>query len=193
MVCGQSKLMALVANIALQHTKTVEAADSPTRYCIYEPNWYIMGILLIMLLRITYLAMCIIRKSSLFKGHLFSNITKILLFISNATTYVAIIIRIAGSIHLFKFRGRLTIENVRFKRNWIWDVLEIDWRDVGMMIKGNPINLPTSVVTPLRDIFRARKLLRRQPLFFHGMLKQGKTWFTVDHNDRNPSIANCHA
>ena len=59
-----------------------------------------------------------------------------------------------------------------------------------MMINGNPINLPTSEGIPLRDKFRARKLLRRQTLFFHVMLKQGKTWFTVNHNDRNPSIAN---
>ena len=43
MVCRQLKLKALVANIALQHTKAVEAADSPTRYCICEPNWYIVG------------------------------------------------------------------------------------------------------------------------------------------------------
>ena len=67
---------------------------------------------------------------------------------------------------MFKLRGRLTIENDRFKRNWIWHVLEIDWRDVGMMINGNPINLPTPVVIPLRDKFKARKLLRRQPLLF---------------------------
>ena len=38
MVCGQSKVKALVANIALQHTKAVEAAHSPTQYCICEPN-----------------------------------------------------------------------------------------------------------------------------------------------------------
>ena len=188
MVCGQSKLKALVANIALPCTKAVEAADSPTRYCICEPNWYIMGLSLIMLLGITYLVMCKIRKSCLFKGCLFSNITKIVLFIPNATTYVPINLnRIAGSIHLFKLRGRLTIENVRFKRNWIWDILEIDWREVGMMINGNATNFPTSVVIPLRDKFRAR------PLFFHVMLKQGKTWFTVDHNDRNTSITNSHA
>ena len=88
MVCKQSTLKALVANIALQHTKAVEAADSPTRYCLCEPLWYIMGLLLIMLLGITYLVMCKIRKSCLFKGHLFSNVTKTVLFISNATTYV---------------------------------------------------------------------------------------------------------
>ena len=33
MVCGQSKLKALVANIALQDTKAVEALDSASRYC----------------------------------------------------------------------------------------------------------------------------------------------------------------
>ena len=142
MVCGQSKLKALVANIALQCTKAVEAANSPTRYCICEPNWYIIGLLLIMLLGITYLVMCKVRRSCLFKGCLFSNITKILLFISNATTYVPIKLnRIAGSISLFKLRGRLAIEYVRFKRNWIWNILEIDWRDLSMTINGNAIPL----------------------------------------------------
>ena len=188
---GQSKLKALVANLALQHTKAVEATDPATRYCICGPNWYIVGLLLTILLGITYLVMNKIRKSCLFKGHLFYNMTKIMLFISNTTTYVPIrLCRIAGSIHLFRIRGRLTIENVRFKRNWIWDVLEIDWNNIGMTLKRNDIDLPSSVVIPLRDKFSARKLLRRQPLFFHLMLKQGKTWFTVDHNDRNPSIAN---
>ena len=62
-----------------------------------------------------------------------------------------------------------------------------------MTINGNAINLPTSVVIPLRDKYRARKILSRQPLFFHVMLKQGKTWFMVDNNSRNPSIANTHA
>ena len=61
--------------------------------------------------------------------------------------------RIAASIHLFKIRGRLTIENVRFKRNWIWDVLEINWHNVGMTLNGNDIDLPSSVGIPLRDKF----------------------------------------
>ena len=98
--------------------------------------------------------------------------------------------RIAGNIHLFRIRGRITIENVRFKRNWIWDVLEIDWKDVSMMLNRNEINFPSSVIIPLRDKIRVRKLLRRQPLFFLVMLKQGKTWFALEHNDRNPNTSN---
>ena len=123
MVCQQSKLKALVANIALQHTKAVAVADGATRYCICEPNWYIVGLLLIILLGITYLVMTKIRKSCLFKGCLFSNVTKIILFWLNTTNYVPIKPCItAESIHLFKIRGRLTIENVRFKGNWICNV-----------------------------------------------------------------------
>ena len=62
-----------------------------------------------------------------------------------------------------------------------------------MTLNGNDIDLPSSVVIPLRNKFQARKLIRRQPLFFHVMLKQGKMWFTVDHNNRNPNIVNAHA
>ena len=132
-----------------------------------------------------------IKKSSLFKGSLFCNVTKVMLFISNTKSYVPIkLCRIAASIHLFRMKGRLTTEHVRFKRNWIWDVLEIDRKDINMTLNGNEINLLSSVVIPLRDKIRARKLLRRQPLLFHVMLKQGKTWFTLEHNDRNPNIAN---
>ena len=49
-----------------------------------------------------------------------------------------------------------------------------------MTLNGNEINLPTSVILPFRDKFRARKLIRKQPLLLHMMLKQGKTWFTLE-------------
>ena len=106
-------------------------------------------------------------------------------------SYVPInLCKIAGSIHLFKIRGRLTPENIKFKKNWIWDVLEIDWKEVSMTLNGNEINLPRSVILPFRDKFRVRKLLRKQLLLLHMMLKQGKTWFTLEYDNRNPSIAN---
>ena len=96
-----------------------------------------------------------------------------MLFISNTRSYVPIkLCKIAGSIQQFRIRGRLTIEHVRFKRNWIWNVLEIEWKDISMTLNGNEINLPRSVVIPLRDKIRARKLLRKQLLPIHMMLKQ---------------------
>ena len=116
-VCGQSKLKALVANIALQHAKAVEAEDTTYRYCICKSNWYIVGLLMLILLGITYLVMNKIKRFCLFKGCLFSNVAKVILFISSTRSSVPIkLCRIPGSIHLFRIRGRLTTANVKFKR-----------------------------------------------------------------------------
>ena len=59
-----------------------------------------------------------------------------------------------------------------------------------MTLNGNKINLLTSVILPFRDKFRARKLIRKQLLLLHVMLKQGKTWFTLENDKRDPNIAN---
>ena len=81
-----------------------------------------------------YLVANKIKKSNLFGGHLFSNITKVILFISTMQSYVPInLCKIARSINLFKIRGRLTLENIKIRKNWIWDVLEIDWKEVSVI------------------------------------------------------------
>ena len=98
--------------------------------------------------------------------------------------------RVAGSIHLFKIRGRLNSEHVRLKKNWIWDVLEIDWSDFSITLNDNEIGLPNSVIIPFKERYRARRLLRKHPLLFYIILKQGKTWFSLVPKPRNLSIAN---
>ena len=98
----QSKLKALVTNIAMQRIKAVEAADMNGMLCTCKTQWYIMGMLIIITLGMLYLVTNKIRKTSFFKGRLFSNNTKILLFVSNAHSYVPIkLCRVDGSIRLF--------------------------------------------------------------------------------------------
>ena len=191
MIYRQSKLKALVSNIAMQRIKAVEAADVSDMLCTCKTQWYIMGMLIIITLGMLYLVTNKLRKSSLFKGCLFSNNTKILLFISNTHSYVPIkLCRVAGSIHLFQIRGRLNPENVKLKKNWIWDVLEIDWSKASNTLNDNEIDLPSSVIIPFKERYRARRLLRKHPLLFHVMLKQGKTWFSLVPEPRNLTIAN---
>ena len=190
-VYGQSKLKALVTNIAMQRIKAVEAADVKDMLCTCKTQWYIMGMLIIITLGMLYLVTNKLRKSSFFKGCLFSNNTKILLFISNTHSYVPIkLCRVARSINLFRIRGRLNPENVKLKKNWIWDVLEIDWSDVSITLNDNDIDLPSSVIIPFKERYRARKLLRKHSLLFYIMLKQGKTWFSLVQEPRNLSVAN---
>ena len=58
------------------------------------------------------------RNLELFRGHLFSNAVKIMLFILDAKYSVPVKLCItAGSIHLFKMTGNLSAEHTELKRN----------------------------------------------------------------------------
>ena len=59
------------------------------------------------------------------------------------------------------------------------DTLEINWKEVTMAFNGNKIDLPKVVVIKLQDKIKVRRLMNREPLLFHLMLKQGITWLTL--------------
>ena len=88
----------------------------------------------------------------------------------------------AESIHLFKITETLTPENVKLKWNLIWNIIELDWKDV-VTLKGNKITLPKSVTIKFQDKFKIRHIVKREPLLFHIMLKQGLTWLSMASNN----------
>ena len=73
----------------------------------------------------------------------------------------------------------LKAENIKLNKNYIWDTLEIDWKEVTVTFNDNKINLPRVVTIKLQDKIKVRYLMKREPLLFHLMLKQGITWFTL--------------
>ena len=48
-----------------------------------------------------------------------------------------------------------------------------------MTFNGNKIDLPKVVISKLQDKIKVRRLMNREPLLFHQMLKQEITWFTL--------------
>ena len=50
----------------------------------------------------------------------------------------------AGSIHLFKIMGTLKAENIKLHKNYIWDTLEIDWKEVTVTFNKNEIQFAKS-------------------------------------------------
>ena len=69
-----------------------------------------------------------LKKSKVFQGHIFTNMVKIKLFLANIQSYVPLELNsAAGNVHLFKLSGTLAVEKFTLKKNWIWDVLEINW------------------------------------------------------------------
>ena len=61
----------------------------------------------------------------------------------------------------------------------MWDMLVIDWKEVTVTFNKNKTNLPRVVTFKLQDKIKVRCLMKREPLLFHIMLKQGITWFTL--------------
>ena len=69
---------------------------------------------------------------------MFSNAVKIMIFISDVQYYVSIkICKTAGSIHLFKISGMLNSENINLNKNYNWNTLEIDRKEVNVTFNDN--------------------------------------------------------
>ena len=79
---------------------------------------------------------------------------------------------------------------MKLKKKWIWDVFEIDWSNVSITLNENDVGLPRSVIIPFKERYRASRLLRKHPLLFYIMLKQGKTWFSLLPKPRKLSVIN---
>ena len=99
---------------------------------------------------------------------MFSNAVKIITFISDVQYYIPIkLCKTAGNIHLFKITGMVKPENIKLNKNYIWETLEIDWKEVTVTFNDNKINLPRVVTIKLQDHIKLRHLMKREPLLFH--------------------------
>ena len=75
--------------------------------------------------------------------------------------------------------GMLRAENIKLNKNYIWNTLEIDWKEVTVTFNENKITLPRVVTIKLQDKIKVRHLMKGELLLFHLMLKQGITWFML--------------
>ena len=74
-------------------------------------------------------------------------------------------------------------KDIKLYRNKVWDILEIDWKNVTIMVNGNVINLPGSVIIPFQDKFKITQMIGSRPLLLHLMLKQEKTWYPLSNKE----------
>ena len=178
--CKHKHIRTLVASLILHKIKEVEASSSSKETNSECKTLAYIGIILtvLSLIIVTFLHY---RKSRFCKGYKFSNVVKIMLFISDVQNYVPIkLCKTAGSIHLFKIKGTLKSENIKLNKNYLWDTLEIDWKEVTVTFNDNKIELPRIVAIRIWDKIKVRRLMNREPLLFHMMIRQGITWFTLE-------------
>ena len=56
--------------------------------------------------------------------------------------------------------------------------------EVNVTFNSNKVNLPRLVMIQFGDKFNIRCMMRKDPLLFHVMLKQGITWLTLASNPK---------
>ena len=81
---------------------------------------------------------------------------------------------------MFKIKGTLKPKNIKLNKNDLSDTLEIDWKEVTVTFNDNKIDLPRIVAIRLWDKIKVRRLMNREPLLFHVLIRQGITWFTLE-------------
>ena len=88
------------------------------------------------------------------------NVVKIMLFISDIQYYMLVkLCKTAGSIHFFKITGKLTPDKVKLNKHYIWDILEIDWKEIKVTFNGKVINLPKFIMIKLWNKFEVRHMI----------------------------------
>ena len=174
------KMQALVTNLAM--IKGVKAINEEIKNEINKEYWIIIIWLSLILLGALFLTIEKLYRMPIFRKYHYSNTIKIMLFLSDIKSYVPIkLCKTSGSIHLFKLMGSLNKENITLHKNTIWDIMEIDWQPVMVILSRNVINLPGSVIIPFRDKFKIRWMMKSRPLLLHLMLKQGQTWYPLSN------------
>ena len=91
-----------------------------------------------------------VKKSVFFWGQPFSNMVKIKLFLADMKSYVSLNLnQSTGNAYLFKIIGEPSSDKVALKKNWIWDVLAINWGNTHIILDNKEKHLPTTLLVPL--------------------------------------------
>ena len=107
---------------------------------------------------------------------------KIKLFLADTKSYISLDLnKLAWNTHLFRLTGELSLENVTLKKNWIWDMLEIKWEDIHIVLNDKELHLPTTLLIPFIHRLKVKKLFsKRNLMHMYIMLKQRKSWYNLE-------------
>ena len=125
-----------------------------------------------------------LRNGNCLKGYKFNRTLDVDLIICDNLRYVPVKIRVISG-HFYKLHLIQTDvigeSQLKLKRNFLWDTLTIDWKDIQLKYAGETVSLPTSIVIPLGDEFRLRSLTDL-PFDSFLMVKQGTEWKDLRHD-----------
>ena len=181
LLCKCKQIRTLIRSLVLHQVKEVGASSKENNSECKSLAYIGIILTILSLIIVTFLHY---RKSRFCKGHKLSNALKIMMFISDVQNYVPVkLCKTAGNIHLFKIKGMLKPENIKLNKNYLWDTMEIDWKEVTVTFNNNKIDLPKVILIKLWDKTKVGGLMNREPLLFSHDDKAGNN--VVHSSNRN--------
>ena len=178
--CKHKHIRTIIASLILHKVKEVEA-NKPTKQENTECQTLAYIGITLTLLSMMIVVLLHYRRSKFCRGYRFSNVVKIVLFISDVQHYIPVkLTKTSGSPHLFKLTGTLNAEDIKLNKNYPWDTIEINWTKIKLTFNDSEIKLPRLVTIKMRDKIRIRRMMGRDMQNLHVMIKQGITWYNPE-------------
>ena len=176
------KMQLLVSTLVLEGLPLSNAQQPPTKTVMCHETWFTILCTCITLLGILIWLFKLLKTKYIFHGYKFSRLSELYLIICDSSRYVPIKIRVLKG-HIHKIRLDLDPDFsdtcVKMRKNMLWDSLTVIWGNTKLTYYGEKISLPTSLVVPLLDKIRLKRLMQL-PFETFLMVKQGKEWKRLD-------------
>ena len=83
-----------------------------------------------------------------------------------------------GHLQNYKIEDSVTDLEFKLNKNWIYDTVNISWRDIQVLENQIPIKLPKIVSVPLRHKIKNRRMMSFD-WDVQYMVKQGPNWYSL--------------
>ena len=124
------------------------------------------------------------KNRNLCRGYLYNNTFEVKLVLGEDTHYLPLRIRkIFGHLHRVSINIIPSPDQIRLVRNWLWDTVVINWDNTELLNGEEVVNLPSTIVVPLRAKMKVRQIMSNRNLTVSLALTQDNYWYHIARFD----------
>ena len=155
--------------LAKQHTKKV-VCSHPTLTAVGS---------VIAILGLVYGMFKIFKSLSWYRGYKHSRCCTIYFFLYHEDYYTPLQLRkCSGHMSMFTMENKMNVANLNLTRNYLWDLIEIDWADVKIKKNVEPISMPNKITVPLSHKIKTQNIMSK-PFEVQIMVKSQNQWSNI--------------
>ena len=120
------------------------------------------------------------KNRNLCRGYLYNNTFEVKLVLGEDTHYLPLRIRkIVGHLHRVSINIIPSPDQIRLVRNWLWDTVVINWNNTELLNGEEVVDLPSTIVVPLRAKMKVRQIMSNRNLTVSLALTQDNYWYHI--------------